>query len=415
MTELNLYDLILGLPSPWKVTSVDVQSLNHLVLVKVGRDGFPGNCPECGKTCNTHDHQVRRWRHLDSVNLQTIIEARVPRVDCPTHGVAQIKIPWAEPRSHFTALFEGLILCWGRHASFEAVRKMTKISWDHVDGIVSRGVQRGLQRRNNESIVNLGLDETSFQKRHEYTTILTDKDRRIVIDVLNDRKEETLTSWFRQNKSHLESLNTISMDMWRPYLAGIRKVFKNADDLICFDRFHVAQYFSKAIDKVRSEEHKQRMKNGDACLKNTRYNWLRNPENIHSDIKSAFMTLAKSALKTSRMWAMKEAAREIWDYVSLGWAKKMWLKLLRWMERSKLLPAIKLAKMLRRNLVGILNAIKKKSTNALPESLNSKIQKIKRIACGFRNRERFRSAILFHLGGLNVMPRGAEDYFLSHT
>jgi len=34
--------------------------------------------------------------------------------------------------------------------------------------------------------------------------------------------------------------------------------------------------------------------------------------------------------------------------------------------------------------------------------VNSGIQKIKRMACGFRNRKRFRLAILFHFGGLDM-------------
>jgi transposase len=43
-------------------------------------------------------------------------------------------------------------------------------------------------------------------------------------------------------------------------------------------------------------------------------------------------------------------------------------------------------------------------TNGVAESVNAKIQRVKRMACGFRNRERFRNAIYFHLGGLELMP-----------
>jgi len=30
---------------------------------------------------------------------------------------------------------------------------------------------------------------------------------------------------------------------------------------------------------------------------------------------------------------------------------------------------------------------------------------VKRMACGFRNRENFRNAIYFHLGGLDLYPK----------
>ena len=50
-------------------------------------------------------------------------------------------------------------------------------------------------------------------------------------------------------------------------------------------------------------------------------------------------------------------------------------------------------------------AIVTRTTNAGSEGINSRIQWIKKMACGFRNRERFRNAIYFHLGGLDLYPR----------
>ena len=52
----------------------------------------------------------------------------------------------------------------------------------------------------------------------------------------------------------------------------------------------------------------------------------------------------------------------------------------------------------------MINAATSNVTNALSEGLNSQIQWIKRKACGYRNRERFRHAIYFHLGGLDLYP-----------
>ena len=66
--------------------------------------------------------------------------------------------------------------------------------------------------------------------------------------------------------------------------------------------------------------------------------------------------------------------------------------------------------MVREHLWGIVNAVVKGVTNATSESLNAKVQWVKKNACGFRNRERFRTAILFHCGGLDLYPRP-----LTHT
>jgi len=64
----------------------------------------------------------------------------------------------------------------------------------------------------------------------------------------------------------------------------------------------------------------------------------------------------------------------------------------------------KVAETVRKYLWGILNAIMHRATNALAEGMNSKIQTVKRRACGYRNRQRFRNAIYFHLGGLDLYP-----------
>lgn len=53
-------------------------------------------CPECGKLGPVYDHRHRRWRHLDTCGLVTMIEADVPRISCKEHGVRQVQVPWAE-------------------------------------------------------------------------------------------------------------------------------------------------------------------------------------------------------------------------------------------------------------------------------------------------------------------------------
>jgi transposase len=114
--------------------------------------------------------------------------------------------------------------------------------------------------------------------------------------------------------------------------------------------------------------------------------------------------LRTSALKTARAWAIKELAMTLWDYSTRVWAKKAWRKCLNWAMRSKLEPIKKVAKSLKKHLWGIPNAIALKVKNGKSEGINLKIQKLKSQACGYRNRDRFRNMIYFHLGGLDLSP-----------
>ncbi|PKN29496.1 MAG: ISL3 family transposase, partial [Deltaproteobacteria bacterium HGW-Deltaproteobacteria-21] len=57
------------------------------------------------------------------------------------------------------------------------------------------------------------------------------------------------------------------------------------------------------------------------------------------------------------------------------------------------------------HLDNIVTYARHRITNALGESINAKIEKVKRLACGFRNRSHYRTAIYFHCGGLDLFPK----------
>jgi len=111
------------------------------------------------------------------------------------------------------------------------------------------------------------------------------------------------------------------------------------------------------------------------------------------------------ALKTARAWAIKETASQLWNFSYRGAAQKAWHHLLGWISRCRLEPMKRVGRMIKNYLLGILNAILLRASNAVAEANNARIQWIKKMACGFRNRVRFRMAILFHLGGLDLMPK----------
>ncbi|MCA9299744.1 MAG: ISL3 family transposase [Phycisphaerales bacterium] len=404
MRDHELYSKILGIESPWKVVGVDLDMEAGEVRVNVEFVGTP-SCTECGKRCPGYDSRVREWRHLDTCQLQTFIRAEVPRVECDEHGVRQVRTPWAEPGSRFTAMFERVVIDWLREASFAAVARRLRLTWDQVDGIQSRAVRRGLARREKQFPVRLGIDETSYRKRHTYVTVVTDLDRSVVLDVIQERTRESLSSFYRGlDDEQRSSIRSVSMDMWAGYINSTLEHIPDAERKICFDRFHVMQHLSRAIDEVRKREHRDLRSRGDDRLKRTKYLWLQNPRHMSKARLARFESIRSRSLRTSRAWAMVEASRSLWGYTRRAWAERAWRQLLGWMSRSRLPAMVRASKTLRRHLWGILNAVVHGTTNAGAESMNSKIQRLKRMACGYRNRTRFRNAILFHLGGLDLYP-----------
>ena len=197
MQDRDLYAKLLGLEPPWEVVDVDISMDDHSVQVFVAlRAGAPTPCPECREPCSRHDTRTRSWRHLDTMQYKTLLVAEVPRIDCPTHGTRQMNVPWAEPRARFTALFECLVIEWLQQASIKAVAELLDMTWDQVAGIMERAVARGLARRERSIPAVVGVDETSFQKRHEYVTVVCEPERATVLFVADGRSADSLSGFF---------------------------------------------------------------------------------------------------------------------------------------------------------------------------------------------------------------------------
>lgn len=406
MKDTDLYAQILGIRSPWKVAEVKLTLAAGEVSIFVEHDpSIALSCPKCGVASPGYDKRQRKWRHLDTCQYKTMLIADVPRVQCPEHGVITVAVPWSEPGSGFTALFEALVIDWLKEASISAVARQMDLSWSAIDGIMSRAVTRGLKRREAEKPRHIGIDETSFRKRHDYVTVVSDQDHGHVLHVALGRNKKDLTAYYDALSEEQKSgIDSVSMDMWPAYIKATQEKIPDADRKIAFDKFHVAKYLGEAVDKVRRDEHKALLKQDCKELSGTKYVWLTNRNNMSARQWRWFRDLRESSLKTARAWALKESAMKLWHYVSRTWALKAWKKWLSWAVRCRLEPMKKVAKTIKEHLWGILNAIVLNVTNGPAESINSRIKTIKVRSRGFRNKERFRNAIYFHLGGLDLYP-----------
>ncbi len=406
MRDKELYATILGIRSPWQITAVEVEQTSEEVRVSIEAQSIARLvCPTCEKPAPRYDFRRRSWRHLDTCQFKTLLVADVPRVECPEHGVVQVHVPWADPGSGLTALMEALIIDWLKEASIQAVARRLRLSWDQIDGVMQRAVARGLERRVLSPMARLCVDETSFQKRHEYVTFVTDMRTSAVVHVGDGRSKAALDAfWLSLTKEQLAAIEVVAMDMSQAYISSTLGHVEGAERKIAFDRFHVARAINDAVNTVRKQEHRELCARDYPILQRTRSVWITNPENHDERQDSLFRFLKDLGLKVARAFAMKETARGLWSYTTRGWAERGWKQWIGWAMRSRLEPMKRVARMVRDHLWGILNAVVLNATNALSESVAAKVQRIKNMACGFRNRERFRNAIYFHCGNLDLYP-----------
>jgi transposase len=339
------------------------------------------------------------------MQFTTWIEADVPRMECGTHGVKQLRVPWAAPGSQFTALFERLAIDLLRECSIAGAVGLLRISWDEGWGIKARAVKRGLTRRGAEVVGRLGVDEKAIAKRHRYLTIVADLEHSRVLYLADDRKQESLDGfWPTLTPAQRDGITAVAMDMWEPYVQSTRTHLPGADAKIVFDKFHVVKHLHDAVDQVRRGEHRALRRAGDERLTGSKYLWLRRPENMTDEQRTAFRALQREDLKVGRAWALKERFRTFWAYRYPGAAKTFFS---RWYWRathSRLKPLAAVAKLIKRHLPNLLTYLRHRLTNAGLEGVNAVIQWVKKTARGFRNAEHFKTAIYFHCGGLDLYP-----------
>jgi|SRR5712671_2278923 len=408
MRDIELYQQILGLEEPWSVAEVELNIDEGRVDIHVDHpQGVKWKCPHCERELSCYDHSPERtWRHLDTCQLETYLHARIPRVQCEEHGVVQVAVPWAEEHGRFTLLMERMIIQALRACqTTQGACELMRISWDQAWHVTERAVARGQARKEAVVTPQIGVDEKAFRKGHSYMTVVNDIHRGTVEFVTEDREKASLERYFATlSDEQRNGIEGVAMDMWEPYVQATLEALPLAKEKIVFDRFHIMQHMTKAVDQVRKGEHRQLSSEGDERLKKTKYLWLTREKNLSEEQEATFEGLKNSALKTARAWGIKENLANLWSYTSPGWAKRFFGKWYQWALRSRLAPVKKVAAMIQRRLENVITYCKHFITNAVAEGLNSKIMSIKRHAGGFRNPKNFKTAIYFHCGGLSLYP-----------
>lgn len=410
----SFFESILGIKPPWHITRVTHDNANNRVDLYVEHDkGIRFPCPKCNEFCSIYDHAPEReFRHLNVFNFKTYIHVRIPRVNCPKDGIDQIEHGLADPNSTVTYDFEKMVIDLELECSIESISRILNVEWHLCQRIQERAVDRGRLRKGMVLPKHVGIDEKSFAKGHKYETVVYDTEKGTVEDVIDDREQNSLESYFKQfSLEQRDSVETVSMDMWDPYIAATKAFIPRADEKIVFDRYHVTKIVTQAVDKVRKEEHRWLMEQGNDILKGTKYLWLWNEENIPEFRRDEFERLRSQDLKVCKAQALKENVRNLWNYKSTGWMDKFFKRWYFWATHSRLKPMIAAANTLKSHIKNILTYAKHHITNAIGESINSRIEKMKRLACGYRNRLHYRIAILFHCGGLDLYPRRKNVVF----
>lgn len=397
MDSKDLFALALGLSKPWYVARNELDTVKRELEIGIDfeRGGtFP--CSECGQAgCKAYDTEERRWRHLNFFQFETVLSARVPRIDCSSCGKRPVEVPWARPGSGFTLLFEALLLTMVPHMPVAAAARLLSEHDTRLWRVIHHYVDQAVARRDDSAVERVGIDETASRRGHNYISIFVDLDAPRVLFATEGKDASTVARFAEDLQAHggdPASIQEVCMDMSPAFIKGARESLPNAS--VTFDKFHITKIIGEAVDKTRREERAEHEE-----LKGQRYALLRNPETMN-DEQLAFVSdllLRKTQLKTARAFHLKLVFQDFY-LQPRSYAEAYLEKWCSWATRSRVAAMVDAARTIKKHWHGVLRWFTSKITNGLLEGINSLIQAAKAKARGYRT-SRNLIAMVFLLAG----------------
>lgn len=317
-----------------------------------------------------YDTVLKTWRHLNFFQFECYLHAYVPRITTGTGQTRQVQTPWEGKVPGFTLLMEALILQLAKNMPVHQVAAALGITDNRIWRLLHWYVELAREQQDLSSLTHLGVDETAVLRGHNYVSLVVDlKDKKTVF--LTEGKDQKVMETFseeliRKNGAP-QNIQVVSQDMSPAFRAGVEEYFPKAK--IVYDRFHLMQKVTEAVDTVRRMEARD-----NPLLKHSRMALLKNEENLSAKqkVKLEEIKMKDSELKTARAWRMKNQFQQIYQSATKKDFIKNMKEWLSWVMHSGIVPMKEVAKTIRRHWDGVVNWIEFKVSNGKLEGMNSK-------------------------------------------
>jgi transposase len=337
-------------------------------------------------------------RDLDAGGTPMYLAIEIRRINCrKCHTVRTETLTWLMEHGRFTKRFQKRVGRMARQMPLTEVAELNQISW-YQAWRIELAYMRDLIKRHPPSfkIRVIGVDEVSVRKGHIYRVVVADLDERRPIWVGGTgRTQEDMDKFFVDiGAERSEQIELAVMDMWKAFRNSTKE--HAPDARIIFDKFHVLNHLSKALDEVRRQEYKRVNDKERKFIKGQRYTLLSHQANLDTDGRRSLKLLLKANSRLHRAYILKESFGQLWDYSYPASALKFfknWKSQLRW---QRLKPFKKFATMIEKHWDGIISYChpNNKVSLGFMEGLNNKIRVIQRRAYGIKSDEYLRLKVL---------------------
>jgi transposase len=372
-----------------------------------------GCCPGCGRASLTvKDRPVVRVRDLPLAGRPAVLVWRKRRFGCRACGRTFTEThPELPARQRVTARFRRRLLDRVRggaaHAEVAREEQTTRyqVARAFGDGRVALQAPRaaGPPRR-------LSLDEAHHRRGRELATVVSDLDRRRVVEVLDGRSRRRVERYLRSlSDDARRAIEVVSIDPYHAYRQAIRAELPHAR--IVVDHFHLVRGANTALDSVRRERQRQHgrrrpkgaRRSGKAAtwqpeLYHTRHRLLKARERLTERDRRRLCELFARDPLIAEAWGLKETFRAVYRARSRPDAERRLEHFLTAVERSQLPAFQAFADGVRQWRDELLAYFDEPTTNGYAEGVINKIKVIKRRAYGLPTFDGLRERVLLACG-----------------
>lgn len=379
---------ILGLAG-FRVVTAESNSLapDGPLTIRIERRGlrrYP--CSGCGgRVSRVRSVRDRTWDDLPwAAHPVTLVYAQ-RRVRCRRCGIRTERIEFAEPKARVTRRLRQQIGldCQSMPTSHAAVRH--RVSWSKARRAERAFLAEWDHGRPRHRPRYLGADEIHRGKGQQFWTVLSDLVRGEVIGLEKDRSEASLRTLLtiRLDARQRAAVEAVCTDMHRPYLNVVAAVLPHAETV--FDKFHVLQHASAALDDVRRQEFFRAGAVMRAHGRGKRWLLLRRWATVRGSKRRELETLFAANRRLFKAYVLREQLDRLWTYKTRRGVLDFllaWIKALRWQR----LPEMdRLGEFLFRHIEGIAAYCDHPVRFGVVESLNTTIKAVLRRARGMRD------------------------------
>jgi transposase len=373
----------------YRVTDIDFENeaSNGRLWVHIERSGRRASvCSGCERpTSRRRDWKIRTWEDLPWAEHPVTLLCAVSRLRCPRCGVRTERLPFAAPKARVTRRLQTRIGldCQSMPTSHAAVRHA--VSWGRARRAEKAFLAAWDRSRPRHRPRHLGADEIQRGRGQRYWTVLSDLVRGEVIGLARDRTRAALeglldTAMDARQRAAVEAVCT---DMHQPYVNAVAARLPHAE--IVFDKFHVLQHASRAIDEVRRNEFFRAGPIMREYGRGKRWLLLRRWKNLAREKRRELQDLFAVNRRLYKAYVLREELDHLWSYATPSGVTNFldgWIAALRWQR----LPEMqKLGAFLRRHLDGIVAYCRHRVRFGVVEGINTTIKGILRRARGMRD------------------------------